>query len=665
MSKQLKYRVIEQKLEQMPGGPDVDGLWMDMRSRLDHHMPEEQEKRRMLWWWKKSGIFLMAPLAIFVAAVFFTILVTDKNDQSQDVATQTDITSGVTIYEDVANITSDNETVAPSDNSLKSPAASSKEQRPSAPVRTAGAQQNATKKFNNTTPASQTGIQAPGMSTAIATAAGTAASDASATSAEYEASLNVGAIMRQGLNTGRPTMNKGLVLLPVPTARTNGFLFLDQTMQAQAAPVQTIERADGISINAAYMRKALNADYAATQRNFVLLPVPTARTTGFLFVDPAAQQQVTVQQIIEPASASINVAGIMRQGLNAEQASKQNYLVMLPVPKPGTTGPLFLNHPVQPQATAYKAVPALPATSKADAGMKPGYPSLTLSPSLIASPVVLQQREFVGAVTDTMTFPAAAMWQNRFAFSKKFVVGAAVHMNLPVSSQEMSTVSMNGGNNKLFDYMPSVYGQYHFAPKFFVQSEFQFITPQHTPKLTLSSTTTEIGPSRKQVQSIVLNKFYYMNLPVSLHYKVLPNLYTGVGIQYSYLTRSMLMEENSTWQNGTDGWEMKTSNAKLHVKKNPKKEKEKFKTPTDPTNPGPRPVPTSVDVVAQKFKSNDWRFTYDLNYYRRRFNAGIRMNIGINNYIDTEVSGTNVPVRDRNKSFQLYVRYNIWQRKKS
>ena len=524
MSKLRKYRVIEQKLEQM-AGPDVDGLWMDMRSRLDQHMPEEKEERRMLWWWRNSGIFLMVPVVIFGSAIFFTTMVLDNQNQEADASNN--IPPG-----NVVPVTTDN-------------------------------------RFDKVSPADQVDIN---------------------------------------------TDNRQLPAAP------------GEEGQAESAAIRkTVSQVDREKRSTATP---------------MMGAVPT--TTNVASKVPENFRKAN----------RINVSN-----------SSRSHLLLTGTPDAGTQRFHFPAQPIVQQERAYRAAYVLPA-QKVSPDQRSAYAGLNLVPYLAAPPVVLHQRRLVPGVTDTMTFPDGRLSYNKTAFAKKFIVGGAVNINMPLSSQEMSTVSLNGGKNKLVDYLPSVYMQYHFAPRFFVQSEFQAITPQYTPKLTLSSTTTPMGPNRKQVHSVQLSKLYYMNLPVSLHYRVLPNLYAGAGIQYAYLTRSMLVEENSTWQNGTNGWEMKTSTSKLHVKKNPEKEKEKFKTQSNPNNPTPV-VPTPVDIVAQEFKSNDLRFTYDLNYYRRRFNAGIRMNIGINNYIDTEVSGTNIPVRDRNRSFQLYIRYNIWERKRS
>lgn len=92
------------------------------------------------------------------------------------------------------------------------------------------------------------------------------------------------------------------------------------------------------------------------------------------------------------------------------------------------------------------------------------------------------------------------------ALAKGFVVGAALNLNLPISRQEMSKVNINGTQNTLFDYLPSVYMQYHFNSKWFVQSELQWINPQYTPNLTLFNRTSLLTAIKKQNDVVSLNK---------------------------------------------------------------------------------------------------------------------------------------------------------------
>ncbi|HWJ29106.1 MAG TPA: hypothetical protein VNS32_21370, partial [Flavisolibacter sp.] len=70
---------------------------------------------------------------------------------------------------------------------------------------------------------------------------------------------------------------------------------------------------------------------------------------------------------------------------------------------------------------------------------------------------------------------------------KGWVAGASINYNLPVSSQEMSTVNMNGKKNTLIDFLPSIYVQYHFNRRWHLESSFQFSSPQYISSQKLAS----------------------------------------------------------------------------------------------------------------------------------------------------------------------------------
>ena len=118
----------------------------------------------------------------------------------------------------------------------------------------------------------------------------------------------------------------------------------------------------------------------------------------------------------------------------------------------------------------------------------------------------------------------------------------------------MSTVNVNGKRNTLIDFLPSVYVQYHFTKKWYVETEFQFSSPQYTSNHKLASAYKEIDPGKKEENAVWLNKLYYLNIPVSIHFTALPNLTIGTGIQYSHLRRSIFTDEVALWENGANGW---------------------------------------------------------------------------------------------------------------
>jgi hypothetical protein len=253
--------------------------------------------------------------------------------------------------------------------------------------------------------------------------------------------------------------------------------------------------------------------------------------------------------------------------------------------------------------------------------------------------------------------------KTRKNIGKGWVMGMSIGYNLPVSNQEMSTVNMNGNRNTLIDFLPSVYAQYHFNKKWYVESSFQFSSPQYISNHKLASVTKEINPNRKEENAVWLNKLYYLNLPVSLHYKVLPRLTVGSGIQYSYLRRSIFADETAVWEKEGANWRKSSSEKSIAVKSNAavKKEKANANRPGGSTTPVPL---TIVDTAAQNLKSSDLRFLVDVNYNLKRLNMGISFQVGLNNYINSKSGNYVLPVKDRNQALRLYLRYDILDKRK-
>jgi hypothetical protein len=145
-------------------------------------------------------------------------------------------------------------------------------------------------------------------------------------------------------------------------------------------------------------------------------------------------------------------------------------------------------------------------------------------------------------------------------FQKKtgWVLGAAIHYNAPMSNQEMSTININGKKNTLVDFIPSVFAQYHLNNKWYVETGFQFSSPQYTPDLKLFSSCVDVAVGKRKESAVWLNKLYYMSVPLSVHFKPFNRFSVGAGIQYSFLKRSLLMDEHAGWQEDNNGQWQKT-----------------------------------------------------------------------------------------------------------
>jgi hypothetical protein len=70
------------------------------------------------------------------------------------------------------------------------------------------------------------------------------------------------------------------------------------------------------------------------------------------------------------------------------------------------------------------------------------------------------------------------------------------------------------------------------------------------------------------------------------------------------------------------------------------------------------------DSVAAKFAPSEWRYQFDANYYLKRFTLGLRYNQALKDFVNLQVNPALPATQDRNKSFLLYLRFNIWEERK-
>jgi hypothetical protein len=260
-----------------------------------------------------------------------------------------------------------------------------------------------------------------------------------------------------------------------------------------------------------------------------------------------------------------------------------------------------------------------------------------------------------------------------------WVLGAAIHYNAPVSRQEMSTLNINGKKNTLADFIPSAFAQYHFNNKWYVETGFQFSSPQYTPDLKLFSSCVDVAAGKRKEAAVWLNKLYYMSIPLSVHFKPFRGFSAGTGIQYSFLKRSLLMDEHAGWKEDDNG-EWKKTYSTITVKPTKNKSKGNANSNNNTADngnaiisgwgtpsAGATPASNGVALISTQFKSADWRYLVDLNYTWKRYTLGTRYTAGLNNYISTKAEGNMLEVKDKNKAIQFYLRMNVfdWRKKTS
>ncbi|MFT3826512.1 MAG: hypothetical protein QM731_21505 [Chitinophagaceae bacterium] len=218
-----------------------------------------------------------------------------------------------------------------------------------------------------------------------------------------------------------------------------------------------------------------------------------------------------------------------------------------------------------------------------------------------------------------------------------FVVGLTLPLNLPINDQQALSINRNAKPSTISDYIPSVHLQYHINPRTYVQTELQFSAPQFiSPQLLYQQKQSRPFTNSSVYTSIYARKLYYFNLPVTIHFSPLPGMFMGAGVQYSSLLSGIaLTEERQFWNS------------------NPPREMEKFKYSK-----------FKNDSLSDKLRNNEWRLVVDFNYYFNRFTIGMRYNQALSNYADFRMPNSPAYIRDKNKSLQFYVRYNVWENRR-
>lgn len=214
-----------------------------------------------------------------------------------------------------------------------------------------------------------------------------------------------------------------------------------------------------------------------------------------------------------------------------------------------------------------------------------------------------------------------------------FAAGLALPQSFAVGSQQASSYNVNAKSSRITDYLPAPFFQYHINDKLFVQTEFHFQSPQYTQRLLLSRDVDSFA-NRRFESNVHLEKLYYFNIPFNVYYSPVRNFYIGGGLQYSSLLSGVASYENKS----VEGQTVLSQNSVTR----------RF----------------NQDSVAAVFSPSEWRYQFDANYYLNRFTLGLRFNQAMKDFINTS-GGTYVPAtRDRNRSFQLYLRFNIWEERR-
>lgn len=276
----------------------------------------------------------------------------------------------------------------------------------------------------------------------------------------------------------------------------------------------------------------------------------------------------------------------------------------------------------------------------------------TYSEEILVSPnnFLVANAEFIKANSPDVFAANASGLQQEVVGAKKYIsLGLKLSHPVAIGGQRSSGLDKNGKQNQWQNYIPSLFAQLHFSKTFYMQAEWSPVSAQYTPNHVLYYHTDVSNPEMREERTIKLDKLYYTNIPLSLHYNTpLKGITVGAGLQYSLLKRVILQDQVNDYLIGATHTDV-SEKRNTTVAKNPRSVQE--------SNSG-----DVVNDVVGAFRRDDWRLLADVNYGYKSLHGGLRFTSGLHPYINSNFTG--LQIKDRNEALQLYLGYAIFETRK-
>ncbi|MEO6733718.1 MAG: hypothetical protein ABIN01_21020 [Ferruginibacter sp.] len=196
------------------------------------------------------------------------------------------------------------------------------------------------------------------------------------------------------------------------------------------------------------------------------------------------------------------------------------------------------------------------------------------------------------------------------------------------------TVNTPPKNNKLFDYVPSLYARIYKGNRWFLQTEFRYRAPQYERDL-LYSQKPVAGPFGTITNTKIVTKIYYHQVPITFNYFIAPNWSAGAGVIWNKFSRAVTVEQIRA---GIPGFPQQDSLLSTNF------------------------------VIVSKADSNFTKYyfqgTIETQYRWRKFSLGVRYVAALQPYLLFTLPGGALQ-KEKSSSLQLFLRYEWWKSNKT
>lgn len=215
-----------------------------------------------------------------------------------------------------------------------------------------------------------------------------------------------------------------------------------------------------------------------------------------------------------------------------------------------------------------------------------------------------------------------------------YAAGVSIYQPLKLNGEPSVPYNFYGRKGTLADYIPAPHFRvYH--KKWYLHTEFRYGAPQYVKpfdykQIVLDSTATNYTRANFQ-----LRKTYYQQVPLSVHYYVLPNLSVGTGFIFNRF-KGALVDKNTYKRIGSQGQLIDTllSSELIHIKKE------------------------------SSFSTNHFQWSAEVNYNWKRFFIGARYSRDIDPFIKYDDISTGAGTEKKIQALNIFLRYDLWRSKR-
>jgi hypothetical protein len=211
-------------------------------------------------------------------------------------------------------------------------------------------------------------------------------------------------------------------------------------------------------------------------------------------------------------------------------------------------------------------------------------------------------------------------------------------LNFVMGDQTVYRYTSSDGPDLLMDHLPGAYVRMYLGDRVYIDAGVRLYSPQYTRLQQIDSTggpDTVYSPFQVTLKDTVvsLEKLYYTDIPLTVHYRVAGGLYLGGGLQYSRLWDGAAVERFDSRPNGSSivG---SSGNWNLDLKYDP--------------------------GALARLRRSDWRVLLDVAYRWKRVTLDLRYQQSLTSYVRPGQGGSS----PRNSTLQLNLSYDIWRQRR-